>query len=56
MRWCWLTALTIWMTVGQGPTVLAVGVGGSNGVNLDIFLVPHFFFFLPLSVTQLDIN
>ena len=32
--------LTIWLTVGQGPTVLAVGAGGGC---LDIFtLLYHF--------------
>ena len=35
---------TIWMTVGQGPTVLAVGAGGGC---LDIFTLIYPFF--PLS-------
>ena len=35
---------TIWMTVGQGPTALAVGAGG---VVLDIFTLLYLFF--PLS-------
>ena len=36
---------TIWITVGQGPTTLAVGAGGSC---LDIFsLVNHFSFLSP---------
>ena len=35
---------TIWITVGQGPTVLAVGVGGGC---LDIFTLIYPFF--PLS-------
>ena len=35
---------TIWITVGQGPTELAVGVGGGC---LDIFTLIHPFF--PLS-------
>ena len=33
VRWCWVNFQcqgrpTIWMTVGQGPTALAVGAGG----------------------------
>ena len=37
--------LLIWIEVGQGPTVLAVGAGG---VCLDIFsLVCHFSFLFP---------
>ena len=37
--WCWVNfqcwgVLLIWVRVGQGPTVLAVGVGGGC---LDIF-------------------
>ena len=35
---------TIWITVGQGPTVLAVGAGGEC---LDIFTLIYLFF--PLS-------
>ena len=36
---------TIWIIVGQGPTVLAVGAGGGC---LDIFsLVYHFYFLTP---------
>ena len=35
---------TIWITVGQGPTALAVGAGGSW---LDIFILIYHFF--PLS-------
>ena len=35
---------TVWITVGQGPTVLAVGAGG---VVLDIFTLIYPFF--PLS-------
>ena len=31
---------TIWMTVGQGPTALAVGAGGSC---LDIFILLYLF-------------
>ena len=33
VRWCWIKLPlprrpTIWITVGQGPTALAVGAGG----------------------------
>ena len=35
--------LLIWMTVGQGPTALAVGAGGGY---LDIFTVVYHFSFL----------
>ena len=40
VRWCWVNfqhrgVLLIWITVGQGPTALTVGAGGSC---LDIFL------------------
>ena len=44
VRWCWVnfqyqSVLLIWIIVGQGPTVLAVGAGGGG---LDIFsLVYH---------------
>ena len=50
MRWCWVNlqcrgVLLIWIRVGQGPTVLAVGAGGGC---LDIFsLVYHFSFLSP---------
>ena len=33
---------TIWMTVGQGPTALAVGAGGGL---LDIFTLLYLFFY-----------
>ena len=52
VQWCWANfqcrgVLLIWIRVGQGPSVLAVGAGGGC---LDIFsLVYHFSFFLPLS-------
>ena len=39
--------LTIWITVGQGPTVLAVGAGGDC---LDIFTLIYPFF--PLSLWE----
>ena len=50
VRWCWVNfkcrgVLLIWIKVGQGPTALAVGVGGCC---LDIFsLVYHFSFLSP---------
>ena len=50
VRWCWVNfqcrgVLLIWIRVGQGPTALAVGVGGGC---LDIFsLVCHFSFLSP---------
>ena len=39
VRWCWVNfqcrgVLLIWIIVGQGPTVLAVGAGGDG---LDFF-------------------
>ena len=44
---------TIWMTVGQGPVVLAVGAGGGC---LDIFLSSILsLLFLPLSGRRPDI-
>ena len=53
-RLCWVNfqcrgLLLIWIIVGQGPTVLAVGAGGGC---LDIFKLSIFSpFFLPLSET-----
>ena len=50
MRWCWVRfrcrgVLLFWSRVGQGPSVLAVGAGGSF---LDIFsLVYHSSFLSP---------
>ena len=45
---------TIWITVGQGPTALAVGAGGGC---LDILLSPILsFLFLPLSGRRSDID
>ena len=40
---------TIWMTVGQGPIVLAVGAGGGC---LDIFTLIYHFSFLPPSLWE----
>ena len=39
---------TIWNTVGQGPTALAVGVGG---VVLEFFTLSYTFFPLSLSLS-----
>ena len=45
---------TIWITVGQGPTALAVDVGGGC---LDIFtLIYPFYPFLPLFRRRPDID
>ena len=46
---------TIWINVGQGPTVLAVGAGGGC---LDIFFsrLSCFLFFLTLSGRRPDID
>ena len=52
MRWCWVNfqcrgVLLIWIRVGQGPTVLAVGAGGGCLDKLSS-IVSHYF--LPLSL------
>ena len=46
---------TIWMIVGQGPIVLAIGAGGGC---LDIFLLSSILslLFLPLSGRRPDID
>ena len=50
-RWC---VLLIWIIVGQGTTVLAVGVGGCC---LDsLFLSFIYLFFLPLSRRHLNVD
>ena len=38
---------TIWITAGQGPTALAVGVGGGC---LDIFTLVYLFSYFSLSL------
>ena len=54
-RWCWVNfqcrgVVLIWLTVGQGPTALAVGLGEGC---LDIFLSSVIsFFFLSLSLWE----
>ena len=45
---------TIWTTVGQGPTALAVGAGG--GLFGHFFSHLSFLFFLPLSGRRPDID
>ena len=45
---------TIWMTVGQGPIVLAVGAGG--GLFGHFYSRLSFLLFLPLSGRRLDID
>ena len=51
-RWCWVKLPvpghpTIWITVGQGHTVLAVGEGGGC---VDIFTLNYPFFLLSPSL------
>ena len=48
VRWCWVGRPTIWISVGLGPTVLAVGAGGGC---LDIFTL--IYPFSPLSPSLL---
>ena len=52
VRWCWVKLSvpgrpTIWITVGQGPTALAVGAGGGC---LTIFILNYPFFSFSLSL------
>ena len=54
MRWCWVNfqcrgVLLVLITVGQGPTALAVGAGGSC---LDIFSLFYHFSFLSPSLWE----
>ena len=49
--WCWVKLPvpgrpTVYITVGQGPSALAVGAGGGC---LDIFTLIYHFSFSPLS-------
>ena len=59
VQWCWVNfqcrgVLLIRIIVGQGPTALAVGAGGSC---LEIFLSPIIsLLFLPLSGRRPDID
>ena len=49
---------TIWLTVGQGPTALAVGAGGGGGGVVWTFLLSSIlsFLFLPLFGRRPDID
>ena len=54
VQWCWVNfqcrgVLLIWITVGQGPTALAVGAGGGC---LDIFSLVYRFSFLSPSLWE----
>ena len=54
VRWCWVNfqcrgVLLLWITVGQGPTALAVGAGGGC---LDIFTLIYRFSFLSPSLWE----
>ena len=59
VRWCWVNFqcrgdLLIWIMVGQGPIVIAVGAGG---VVWKFFLSSIFsLFFLPFSGRWPDID
>ena len=53
-RWCWVNfqcrgVLLIWIRAGQGPTVLAVGAGGSC---LDTFSLVYCFSLLSPSLRE----
>ena len=57
VRWCWVNfqcrgVLLIWIIVGQGPTVLAVGAGGGY---LDIFSLDYYFSFLSPSLWEMEV-
>ena len=54
MRWRWVSfqfrgVLLIWISVGQGPTALAMGAGGGC---LDIFTLFYHFSFLSPSLWE----
>ena len=54
VRKCWVNCqcrgvLRTWITVGQGPILLAVGAGGGC---LDIFALIYHFSFLSLSLWE----
>ena len=54
VRWCWVNfqcrgVLLIWIIIGQGPNVLAVGAGGGC---LDIFSLAYHFSFLSPSLWE----
>ena len=59
VRRCWVNfqcrgVLFIWITVGQGPTVLAVGAEGVVSTFLLLSIIS--LFFLPLSGRRPDID
>ena len=49
VRRCWVNFLLIWITVGRGPTALAVG---AEGGCLDVFSLVYHFSFLSLSLSR----
>ena len=59
VRWCWINfqclgVLLIWMKVGQGPYMLAVGAAGIDWKFILSSII--FLFFLSLSGRQPDID
>ena len=55
VQWCWVNfhcqGATIWITLGQGPTALAVGAGGGC---LDIFtLIYCYKVYVPINLFKL---
>ena len=59
VQWCWVNfqcqgVLLIWIRVGQGPTMLAVGAGGVVWTFLLSSIISLFFF--PLSGRRHDID
>ena len=58
-RWCWVNfqcrgVLLIWIIVGQGPAVLAVGAGGDVWLYFLSSIIS--LFFLPLYGSRPDID
>ena len=51
VRRCWAGVLLIWITVGQGHIVLAVGAGGGGGC-FDIFSLVYLLSFLSPSLVN----
>ena len=59
VRWCWVNfqyrgVLLLWISVGQGPTALAVGAGGFVWTFFLSSIIS--LFFLPLSGEGPDID
>ena len=48
--------ILFWISVGPGPTVLAVSMGGGEGGRGDIFSLLSFLFLFHLSERQPDID